>query len=739
MVEQRRSGQVLATVTAGVVIGAVEVVLAISFAALVFGGYLVQYLPDGIGLYLVAGALTLGILAWRAGGRGVVGSVQDAAAAVLAVVATNTALATFGSLDRAFLTVIAATLVVTALTGITFLVLGTFRLGNLVRYVPYPVVGGFLAGTGWLLTKGGIAVASGIPPRVDTLGELFGAFELERWAPAIAFGVALLLAVRVVKRPLVIPAVIAIGIALFAVGMAVTGSSIQDARDGQWLLGPFPSTRLWQAWTLHALTGADWSAVFRQAAGIATAVFVAVIATLFNVSGVELLLRTDLDSNRELRDAGLVNVVSSAFGGIPGYHALSLTSLAQRMNVSARAAGLVAALVPLTAVVFGATLVGLIPRMIIGGVLAFVGLAFIVEWVIDVRRSLPVIEYLVVLAILGMIVWKGLLPGVETGLVLAVVLFAVNYSRIELVREVGFGSTYHSNVERPPGERQALRDLADRVQILRVNGFMFFGTASGLLESIRKRVEAGPLRFLLVDLRRVTGMDSSAVLSFRKAAQLAEAGGFELVLSGVPEPVRKQLLRGGVAASDGVVRFEPDLDHGLQRCEDGLLEDVADLAGAAGARGADRSPLAVADRLPSADGAAHSLADLPEGLWRYFERTSVPEGTVLIRQGEQPEDLFVLESGRLSVELETAEGTRMRLRSMRAGVVVGEVALYMGVPRTADVVTETPSIVLRLTKASIEKMEATEPELAAALHRWLATTLAERLNDTQRAFDALLD
>ncbi|MGZ8582351.1 MAG: SulP family inorganic anion transporter, partial [Actinomycetota bacterium] len=87
---------VLAALAGGVVIGAVEVVLAISFAALVFGGYLAYYLSQGIGLYLVAAAVTLAILAWRAGSRGVVGSVQDAAAAVLAVVASTTALDAFG-------------------------------------------------------------------------------------------------------------------------------------------------------------------------------------------------------------------------------------------------------------------------------------------------------------------------------------------------------------------------------------------------------------------------------------------------------------------------------------------------------------------------------------------------------------------------------------------------------------------------------------------------------------------
>ena len=706
-----------ASITAGLIIGAVEAVLVISFAALVFGGYLAYFLADGIGLYLLAGALTLAILAWRAGNRGVVGGVSDATAAVLAVVATSTALGAYGSPQRAFLTVVAATLVVTLLTGITFLLLGTFRLGNLVRYVPYPVVGGFLAGTGWLLLKGGIGVAADTQV---TVGNLRPPAVLAHWVPAVVFGVVLLVLTRVVKRSLVIPVVIGAGLALFAIGMLVTGSSTDAALGGHWMLGPFDSTRLWQPWAFRALTGADWSAVLSQAAGIATVVFVAVIGVLFNVSGTELILRRDLDTNRELRDAGVLNVVSGALGGIPGYHALSLTALAERMSVNTRTAGLVASLVPLAAVVFGATVIELIPRMIVGGVLVFLGLAFIVEWVWDKRRSLPKVEYAVVLVILAGIITKGFLPGVVIGLVMAVVLFAVSYGRIELVREVAFGDTYRSNVDRPPAERASLREMGERVQILRVHGFVFFGSASGLLERIRKRVETAPPRFLLMDLRQVTGVDASAVMSFVKVIHLAQASGFELVLAGASDRVREQLARGGVVASEGVVSFEPDLDRGLQRCEDVLLQD------------------AQAERLAGV-AATESLAGMPAGLETYLERVSLAEGTVLIRQDEPPEDVFVLGSGRLSVEMVTPEGTRMRLRSVRPGVVVGEIALYTGVPRTADVVAETPSVVLRLSRASIERLEADEPELAAALHRWLAVTLAERLTDTQRAAVALFD
>ncbi len=723
--EQPRSNRVPASIIAGVIIGAVEALLAVSLAALVFGGYLVYFLADGIGVYLGAAALTLAILAWRAGTRGVVGSMQESVAAVLGVVAATTAVNAFGSIDRAFLTVIAATMVVTVLCGVVFLVLGVLRLANLVRFVPYPVVGGFLAGTGWLLLKGGIYVASGVLPYLNTIRDLTQSSVLQLWLPAVAFGTVMLLAVRVVKRPLVIPAVLAIGLVVFAIGMLVTGSSIESARVGNWLLGPFESARLWQPWTFRALTGADWSAVLGQWAGIATAVFVAVIAILFNISGTELVLHRDLDTNQELRDAGFLNVVSGALGGIPGYHALSLTALGERMSVDARAAGLIAALVPLAAVVFGASVIELIPRMIVGGVLVFLGLAFIVEWVWDKRRSLPPVEYGVVLVILAAIIARGFLPGVVIGLVLAFVLFAVSYGRIELVREVAFGETYHSNVDRPPDQRAALRTMSDRVQILRVHGFVFFGSANNLLERIRKRVEAAPLRFLLLDLRRATGVDSSAVESFRKAAQLAEASGFELVFTGVSDRVKGQLRRGGVVASDGVVSFEPDLDRGLQVCEDVLLAGATEGA--------------TADSLVSADGSSQALADMPLGLRPYLERVELPEGTVVIRQDDPPDDVYVLESGRLRVELATPEGTRMRLRTVRPGVMVGEVAMYTGVPRTADVVAETPCVVLRLTRASIEQLEADEPELAAALHRWLARTLAERLGDMSKGLDALLD
>lgn len=721
MSEEGRSASTVVVVIGGLVIGAIETVLACGLAALVFSGRIEDYIVPGVNLYLGAAVVVLAFLAWRAGARGVVGSLQETSAVVLALVAANVAVTAYGSPERAFLSVVAATLVIAVLSGAAFLALGVGRRGNLIRFVPFPVVGGFVAGIGWLLVKGGVGVAAHETPTWAIYGTLTEWATLQQWLPALGFGVLMLLAVRFIKRPWVIPAMLVAGFAAFGLGLVISQNSLQTARSFGWtMFGPFDAAEAWQPWTLRALSGADWSAVLGQWAEILATVLVAVIVLLFTVSGSELELRRNLDTNRELRDAGVLNLLLGAAGGGPGYHALSVTALAERMRIDARLSGLIAAGVPLAAVVFGAAVVQFIPRMIVGGVLVFVGLVLIVEWVWDRRKSLPRVEYGVVLVILAVIVGKGFLPGVVVGLVLAVVLFAVSYGRIELVREVAFGDTYHSNVDRPPAQRAALRQMGDRVEILRVNGFVFFGSANGLLERIRKRVEASAPRFLVIDLRRVTGVDSSAVVSFVKAVHLAASAGSEVLFTGASDQVRRQLARGGVVPTD-IVRFETDLDRGLQWCEEGLLAGSAAVPGVAA---------------PEVDGA---VTRMPPGLDRYLERVELAQDTTLLHQDEAPGDVFVLESGRLRVETVTAEGVRMRLRTLGPGVVVGEVALYTGVARTADVVTETPAVVLRLGADAISRIESEDPELAAALHRWLAWTLADRLGDTLRSFDAMLD
>jgi len=106
-----------------------------------------------------------------------------------------------------------------------------------------------------------------------------------------------------------------------------------------------------------------------------------------------------------------------------------------------------------------------------------------------------------------------------------------------------------------------------------LQGYIFFGTAQRLVDQVRLRVtnETLPrLSFMVLDFARVNGLDSSAVASFVKLKQFAEAHTIQLVLTSLSSAMQWQLERGGLAKSQ-IVRHAPTLDAGVEWCEEQIL------------------------------------------------------------------------------------------------------------------------------------------------------------------------
>ena len=107
--------------------------------------------------------------------------------------------------------------------------------------------------------------------------------------------------------------------------------------------------------------------------------------------------------------------------------------------------------------------------------------------------------------------------------------------------------TFHSTVDRLPMERRVLHEWGGEITILRLQGYLFFGTANVLLDRVRARLNdqnLPPLRFLILDFSRVSGLDSSAVASFARICQLTEAGEVALVLTQLSADMKAQLEKG---------------------------------------------------------------------------------------------------------------------------------------------------------------------------------------------------
>ena len=721
------------SLTAGLIVGITDVSLEISLAALIFSGVLAPFVGQGIGFILFGAFSVLLIGAITSPIPGTMNVPQDTPAAILALVAAGVASnMSDAPLESTFTTVVAAIILTTLSTGVLFLVFGRFKLSGFARFIPYPVVGGFLAGTGWLLAKGGLSVMADLSLTLANFPGLFQTDILVHWIPGLVFALALLLILRRSTHFLVIPGMLAIAIALFYVALSLAGISTAEAAANGWLLGPFDQEALFQPLTLSSLAKVNWSAIISQADKIGAIIVLSLISLLLNASALEIAVREDINLNRELRSAGLANVVAGCFGSPVGYQALSLTVLSHRLNAKTRLAGIFAAMVCGGTLFFGASAISYFPKPILGGILLFLGLSFLVEWVIDARSRLPRIDYLLVLMILIAIASIGFLEGIAVGVLAAVIMFVVSYSQINAVKNTLSGKTYRSKVERPLLHRQALQEKGGQIFILRMQGFIFFGTAQKLLDQIRERLgdqDLPRLRYVILDFRQVVLIDSSAVFSITRMKQLAEAQNIQMVWTNLSASIMHLLERGGlVDETDDSFMILPTLDHGLEWCENQILsaQGETDLTGFI-----EKIEKQIKRAIPD-------LQDM-NMLLKYLERMEVKEGDYLMHQGDQPDEMYFIETGLITAQLELPGGKLMRLRSMRGGTTVGEMGMYLETTRTASVVAERASVVYRLSKSSLKDMERKDPEVAALLHQWIARLLAERLADNNRTIEALLN
>lgn len=703
-------GAITTTLITGVILGLVNALLTIALISLIFRGELSDALPMGVGLGLVSSAVLAVVVALGSSFPGLYAGVQDASAAIIGLGAASVTGVIVGS--RGLDTVLAMVAVTSVATGMVFLAMGYLGWGEVARFVPFPVIGGILAGTGYLILTGSLGILS-----VNALSDSTSSDAVGLLWPALVVALLFFVAARRGWGSRAYLLLLVVAIFGFHVFSRVGGVSRSDALDRGWLLGPFPEGGLWPGTVVDSLANADWAAFAGEATGLVTILLILPITLLLYISALEVEAKVDVDMNRELRATGWANLAAGAVGGPPGYMYLADTVITSRLVGPRRGAAVVAPLTMLGVVAIGGAVLELLPQMVIGGMLLFVGAEFIYEWLWASRRRMARMDYLLMWAIVLVIAAVGFLPGVAVGLVAATGLFVFRYSRIDVVKHHLTGAELQSNIERSPADTEYLAEHGDATLILELQGFIFFGTANRILGSVRNSFDSSiPPRFAVLDFRRVTGVDSSAVAIFERVALLARDRGISVVLTGLGGVEAAQFSDLAVGYQD-VIGLRDDLDHGLAWCEDRLLGE------------ADVSDLTVRE-LPE---------DLPQDLAPYLVDRCFDPGDILMRQGDPSPGIYLIKSGRATVFLEGPNGQQVRLRTLLGGTVLGEISLYREEPCTATVVAEERCEVLHLTPQSFASLCQFDPVVAAELHAFVARTLAGRVSHANRAIRALHD
>jgi len=702
-----------------VILGMVNVTYAISLAALIFSGKLSVYLATGISILLITTIVGAFLVAVGSSLPGIVATPKGNICVVIALMAFSISNAT--QPDRMLPTVLAAIVTSTLLTGACLVLLGRYRIGNLFRFVPYPVIAGYFAGAGFILLTGAVPVMTGqFHGGADWLLLLESTYAVN-WIPGAVMALITLLAVRHFRHFGIFPAMIVFSTLLFYGFLWASGTSIETARHAALLFETTYRQGVVCLPPVSSILAVDHQVLLSQGGNIITIVFLGIISFLLTTSAIETAINREFRTDREFKVAGTACIISSLFGGSIAFHTAVDTVFSYTLGARKRLSGILYTIICIAGIVVGPDLVSFLPRAVVGGILMYMGLDLLTTWGIESRKKMPLADYLLLVLILLVIIFFGFLEGIAAGILVAAAVFVINYSRTTVVKYSLSGSKIRSRVRRATPHRDLLLDNGERIWILVLQGYLFFGTAEKLFLQIKHKMDAGGVFHIILDFRMVTDIDSSAVNSFVRIQQAAASRSIDILFSGLKDDLRQQFdeacLENRPHPENRVAPaiYYPDLDHALEWAENQILAAV---------KAPDLERCTMREHLDTLL-ASDALADR---LLNYMTRKDLAPEEALFLQGDISDDMYFIEKGEIKIILESRDGKDVRLVTMGPGTVVGEMGVYTKRPRSATARASTACTLYALSTTNFDRIQRSDPELASRFHQHIVCSLVDHLD-----------
>lgn len=472
-------------------------------------------------------------------------------------------------------------LLVTGMSGIILLILGLARMGNLIQFVPYPVVMGFTAGIGIVIATLQIKDFFGLQnvgqheSYVDQLQALASALPSIQLGDTLV-GLATLLVLigwpfltRRVPGHLVAllaGSLLAVLLLQFDLQVSTLGSRFSYELDGITHAGIPPFAPQWLLpWTLPGADGTPLQVDFnllRELLPFALAVaMLGAIESLLCALVADGMANTRHDPNAELMGQGLGNMIVPFFGGITATAAIARTATSVRSGARTPMAGVFHALIILLAVVLLADLFAYLPMASLAAMLLIVAWNMSeVPHVLHMLRIGPRQDVWVLLICLVLTVLFDMVLAVGVGLLLASALF------IKRMVDLSQGA------KMPRHQHRALSELPESVALYQINGPLFFAAADKALSAMGRYDDN--IAFLAIDMQAVPSMDMSALVMFEKALHDLDRRNIRVYLIGVNASVRLKLKRAGVGALEGRRHYVASPERAAELIRQQLARDA---------------------------------------------------------------------------------------------------------------------------------------------------------------------
>lgn len=704
---------------------------AIAFGVTIFSPLGGTYVAQGA-IAGILGVTALGLVAGAFGGTNRLITAPCApAAAVLAALAIQL------SQDGIPAESIVLMLTMMGLTcGLLQVVFGAVGLGRLIKYMPYPVVSGYLSGVGLIIIISQVPKFLGLAKDVSVWEGLLSPSAWQ-WQSVIVGAVTVLVMVVAPGITKAVPAAIlalAAGVlAYFGLGLVDPG--LYTLAGNPLVVGPLGGSdasfgdAIAGRWT--AIGDLDFAALGRLIVPAATLAVLLSIDTLKTCVVLDALTRSRHNSNRELIGQGLGNLASAFVGGVPGAGQMGATLVNMSSGAQTRLSGLVEGALALVAFLVLGSFIAWVPIAGLAGILIVIGFRMLDRTSLHLLKSrATVLDFVVIVAVVVVALTLSLIAASGVGVALAVMLFIREQIRGSIVRSKAYGNQVFSKRVRLPAEMAILEKRGDRCVIFELQGSLFFGTTDQLYTSLEPELKTRT--YVILDMRRVQSVDFTAVHMLEQIeAMLAERGAF-LIFSQLPDNVpsgqdmRQYFNQVGLVKSNRHIQTFGERDDALEWVEERLIEEEH-------LEHVLEKPLELREIDVFLGRKESTLAALEACL----EMRSYKMGERIFAQGDLGDELFLIRRGAVRIVLRISETQSHHVATFGRADFFGELAFLDPEPRSADALAFTDVDLYVLTRERFDTLAEEHKRLGIGLVLGIAKVLSTRLRYANAELRAL--
>ena len=451
--------------------------------------------------------------------------------------------------------------IATILAGIFLILMGVFKLGSLIKFIPYTITTGFTAGIAVTIFIGqikdflGLQYAEGVKP-IEALEKIeanIHAIETFSWQALLVGAVSLAILIVYPKfEKRIPPSLIAVIVGALMVKF------IPGLDNGVFTIGELYTIP--SGLPKFALTGMNFSfatikAVLPDAFTIA---ILAGIESLLSCVVADSMVNSRHNSNAELVAQGVGNIASVLFGGIPATGAIARTAANVKNGGRTPVAGMVHAFVLLMVLLFLMPLAGLIPMPTIAAILFMVAFNMSeYKRFIHIIKSAPKNDIIVMVITFGLTVIFDLVIAIEVGMILAAMLFMKRMSEETAVKGWKYVDSEND------ADSLDLKVVPKNVRVYEITGPMFFGAADKILDIQFKEYT----KCLVLRMRGVPAIDATAMNSLENLYKKCQTKDVTLIFSHVNEQPLNAMKKAGLYKAVGKDNFCPNIDSALERAK----------------------------------------------------------------------------------------------------------------------------------------------------------------------------